>query len=104
MNTSVKFNLWELKKKLELHKGRDLTIIEMAEGMGVSYFSLLKAINNESGGVQFDTLSKMLEYFRGCGLEISIDDLLTVTKTEGEQNPALVGKNAADRRVALQNP
>lgn len=89
----VKLNLFNLKKQLEVAEGRDIDLTEMAEGMGLNYYGLMRSINGKSGGVQFDTLSKMLYYFRSKGLNVSIGDLL-IEVDEGKllpANPALAG-------------
>jgi transcriptional regulator with XRE-family HTH domain len=76
--TEVALNLFGLKKQLEIRTGRDYTLQEMAEGMGLNYYGLMRAMNGDTQGVQFDTLGKMLDYFRAEGLDVEIGDLFAV--------------------------
>lgn len=83
----IRLNLFNLKKQLEVRDGRDYTLVEIAEGAGVSYYGLMRAVNGDTSGVQFDTLGKLLAYFRGKGLEVTTGDMF-VEEDAGKLTPA----------------
>lgn len=97
----IRLNLWEVKKRLEMEKGRDYTITEMAEGMGLNYSGLHKAMNGKSEAIHFDTLYKMLSYFRREGLNLQLPDLITEVeaKDEGKALPPYVALAGVENRV-----
>lgn len=86
MATEVRLNLFGVKNRLEKHLRREVSIVEIAEGMGVNKHGLYKAYNGDTGAVSFETLGKLLEFFRGHGLEIEVGDLFIVEEGTGERN------------------
>lgn len=61
----IKFKLKDLMEK------ENITINKLSKETGISRPSLTAMVNNESRGVQFDTLEKLMDYF-----DISITDIL----------------------------
>ncbi|MFU2205316.1 helix-turn-helix domain-containing protein [Streptococcus pluranimalium] len=67
----IKINLKDLMKK------NKISINKLSNETGLSRPTLTSLLNNESKGVQFDTLETLLDYF-----DVSLTDLLTVTDRE----------------------
>lgn len=82
----VRLNLFNLKQDLQKVLGREIDLTEMAKGMGINYWTLYNAFNGKSAGIQFDTIGKMLGYFRREGLDVSMEDLL-VEESRGKIEP-----------------
>lgn len=59
----------------EILEEKNLTINKVSQESGVSRPSLTALVNNESGGVQFETLEKLTNY-----LNVSISDIFVETK------------------------
>lgn len=61
----------------EILEERNLTINKVSNGAEISRPSLTALVNNESGGIQFETLEKLTTY-----LNVSIEEILIQTKDE----------------------
>ena len=102
--TQVEFNLFQLINRLEATREREVTIVEIAEETGLSQAGLYKAKNKAYGGVQFETLGKLMDYFARQGMPITISDMFTVKKIkEGESVPAQVEKSVGGKNAVLNS-
>ncbi len=82
MEGKVEPNLYELRKRLELRKGRDVTWEEVATAADLNPNTVYNLAAKRSKRVDFETLTKLYNYFRAEGLEITPGDLLTVEEVE----------------------
>ena len=71
-------NLFALKRELELKRGRAYTWGEIAEATNLNSNTVYSLANNKSQGIRYDTISALLAFFRGEGMEISAGDLFVV--------------------------
>jgi DNA-binding Xre family transcriptional regulator len=78
---TVVSNLFALKRQLELKTGRAYTWGEIAEKADLNANTLYSLAKNTGQGVRFDTLGKLLNFFRKEGLEIEVGDLFVVTQS-----------------------
>lgn len=74
----VEFNIWGLRKQLELLLGHELTYEEIARGAGVHPNTIYNLAANRSLRVDMRTIEGLLNYFRREGLEVGIEDLIVV--------------------------
>ncbi len=77
-SVTVVSNLFALKRELELRKGRAYTWGEIADAAKLNPNTVYSLANNKSQGIRYDTMSALLEFFRGEGLEIGAGDLFAV--------------------------
>jgi DNA-binding Xre family transcriptional regulator len=73
-------NLFALKRALEIHLGRKVPLLEIAEATGLHRNTLERIANDTVKGVDFATLEKFLDYFQEQGLDVQIGDLFSVKK------------------------
>lgn len=74
----MKSNLFTLKRQLEMQTGRAYSWAEIAKLADLNANTVYSLANNRLGGVQYSTLSKLLEFFRREGLDIEVGDLFAV--------------------------
>ena len=75
---TVKPNLFALRRQLELKTGRAYTWGEIAEKAGLNANTVYALANNTGQGVRYDTLEKLLAFFRQQGMAIEVGDLFLV--------------------------
>lgn len=87
--TTMKFNLFALKRRLELATGKPYTWQQIAYQTDVHFNTIYNLSSNRTRRVDLEILGKLYDFFRREGLEITTADLLTaVTVTEsGEVSP-----------------
>lgn len=88
MTTRVSLNLYKLKNRLQDQLGRDVPVTEISRDTGLSLDGLYRAFKGEYNGVQFETLSRLMDYFEGKGVQVDIGEMFVVEKTAG-----MPGKN-----------
>ncbi len=71
----IKFNLFALKRRLELHNGKAYTWESMAKGIGIHRNTMLNIANNKTERLDLGTVASMLKYFDSEGMPIKINDL-----------------------------
>lgn len=71
----IRFNLFALKNRLEKLQGRDIPWSELADGAKLNRNTIDSIVHQRASGIRLQTASKLLEYFRGQGLQITIADL-----------------------------
>lgn len=96
--TIIKFNLFALKRKLELHRNKSYTWREIAHATGVHFNTLYNMANNKTGGIDLKILAKLFDYFRGEGLDINPLDLFLFDDTN--LHPVRTAAAEAARRDA----
>lgn len=74
----VQFNLLDLKRKLELAKGRRYRLDEIAQAAALHPNTLYGMSSNTSKRVDLNTLAKLLDFFNDEGLTINPGDLFVV--------------------------
>jgi DNA-binding Xre family transcriptional regulator len=75
---NVRSNLFALKRQLELQAGRAYTWREIAEASDLTPNTVYGLARNENRGIQFDTMEKLMGFFRKEGLNIEVGDLFLV--------------------------
>ena len=78
MKPRVGLDLLGYKHKLERAMGHDVSIAEIARGAGLGEAGLYKSFRGEYGGVQFETLEKLLAFAWEQGAEMRIGELFAV--------------------------
>lgn len=81
---AVEFNLFALKKKLELQQGREYSWAEMAASAGLHHNTVSRIGTNKTDRVDLATLARLLGFFRNEGMPVEIQDLFKVASTESE--------------------
>lgn len=81
-HTRVRFNLFNLIRRLETLKGRRFSQAEIAEGAGIHPNTVGRVMDNRLRQVHFETLEGLLDYFESQGMPIELSDLLIVTQEE----------------------
>jgi transcriptional regulator with XRE-family HTH domain len=77
--TKITFNLFDVIKRLERHKGETVTNTYVAERSGLSRFTIQKIVNNDSERVDLSTLAALLDFFHAEGMPVTVADLFSVT-------------------------
>jgi DNA-binding XRE family transcriptional regulator len=81
MNT-VAFNVDRLLRQLSAKNNKSYDKVTVAALSGISRTTITSITNNENKRCDFETLGKLLDFFQGQGMPITIADLFTV-----EQHP-----------------
>jgi hypothetical protein len=76
----VTHNLFELKRRLEIHKRRRYTWTDISSATGIHRNTLNNYASNKSRGVDLDVVGKLLDFFASEGLLVTVADLFTVTE------------------------
>lgn len=77
--TTMKFNIFALKRQLELSKGKPYTWQQIAHDTDVHFNTLYNLSYNKTRRVDLAILAKLYDFFRREGLDITPADLVTVT-------------------------
>lgn len=88
MTGKVTLNLFHLIKQVEIAENRNITSIEVAREAGIHEQTIYRALRGELGGVQFETIEKLLGYFRNHGMTVTVNDLIAEGNDEGKAVPA----------------
>jgi DNA-binding Xre family transcriptional regulator len=75
---TVRWNIDNLKLKLQVHTGRAITWDEIADAADLSKNTLVNLNRNKTRRVDFDTLESLLAYFRSQGMEVGVGDLIVM--------------------------
>ncbi len=73
----VKPNLFNVVNELERLKGRKLSSNEIAQRASLSRHTINNLIQGNTKLVHFETLTKLLAFFRAEGMDVNLADLLT---------------------------
>lgn len=73
----VKPNLFNVVNELERLKGRKLSSNEIAQRASLSRHTINNLIQGNTKLVYFETLTKLLAFFRAEGMDVNLADLLT---------------------------
>lgn len=74
----IKFNLFALKRRLELRTGKAYTWDTMAKGIGVHRNTMFNLANNKTERLDLSIVAGIIEYFNKEGLPIVISDLFVI--------------------------
>ncbi len=74
----VKFNLFTLRRLLEIEKGESLTWNDVADGADLNINTIYGMANNTSKRVDVRTMEKLIDYFNREGLEVGPGDLFAL--------------------------
>lgn len=80
MQYTVKLNLFALKKDLEKKAGHDMYWTDIAAQSGISRQTWDRLYSGKSDRIELGTLGKLLTFFRGQGLDVTIADLFVITE------------------------
>lgn len=87
--TKISYNLFALKRKLELQTGKAYTWRKIGKETGVHYNTLNNLANNKTSRIDVDILRRILEFFQSQGMNIVFSELFVIdvsdTITAGEQ-------------------
>jgi transcriptional regulator with XRE-family HTH domain len=78
----VQFNLFTLRRKLEIAKGHEMTWEEIATQADLHPNTLYNLAANRSKRVDLNTIEKLLDYFNREGVVTSVADLFAVAEVE----------------------
>jgi len=76
----AKYNLFALKRQLELKTDKSYTWKQIADYLGVHRNTMQNFANNKLDRVDLDLLMKLLDFFEGEGFPIEFSDLFVITK------------------------
>jgi len=74
----VKYNLFSLKRKLAMQKGRPYTWKEISHATKIHTNTLQNLAGNKTARIDLDILAKLLDYFEQEGAPIEPNDLFTI--------------------------
>jgi transcriptional regulator with XRE-family HTH domain len=74
----IKFRLYELRKRLELKKGRDYSWEEIATQAGVSRSTIDRMVSNRKSRFDLEAIEKLLAFFEREGLATELTDLVVL--------------------------
>ena len=78
---AVVFNLFAVRARLEAVLNRRVHWQEIAAGSRLNINTVVNMANNKTSRVDCETLTKLLRYFRGQGLDITVGDLFREQET-----------------------
>lgn len=81
---TVKFNLFELRANLEASLKEPVSWVKIAEATGVHRNTMQNLVNNKTSTVDLEVMGKLLDFFQGQGMPVTIADLFTVTTQESK--------------------
>lgn len=75
---SVSFNLFHLKKQLEMSMGKELSWAQIAREANLHRNTVHRIAHNSTERVDLSTLAALLSFFHARGMKISLDDLVNL--------------------------
>lgn len=75
----MNFNLFTLRRRLEILKGKAISWTEVARLTGLHQNTIYNLADNRTRRVDLETLESLLTYFRTEGLDIGISDLFVLS-------------------------
>lgn len=75
----IKYNLFALKRQLELLKGKSYTWQEISHKTGIHFNTLHNMENNKTRRVDLDIVAKLLDFFAAEGMPVTVDQLFSVS-------------------------
>lgn len=76
----VKYNLFSLKRKLEIQSDRVYTWKEISRATGIHTNTLQNLAGNKTARIDLDILGKLMDYFEQQGVPIQPNDLFVITE------------------------
>lgn len=84
----IGFDLFKLKQQLQLATGREFSISEIARQADLHRNTVERLAANKIDRIDLVTLAKLLLFFRGHGVNITIGDLFSVKETDQNKTGA----------------
>jgi DNA-binding Xre family transcriptional regulator len=84
-DVTIQFNLFILRRQLEIAKGTELTWDQIARQAGVHPNTLYSLASNKSKGITLATMEALVAFFRSQGMEINPGDLFTMRVAEDRE-------------------
>lgn len=78
MPTRFDHNIFALKRRLEIEKGRPYTWVEFEAATGVTTNTFVNMTRNKTRRVDLDILAKIYDYLRAEGMDITPGDFIAV--------------------------
>lgn len=79
MSIHIEHNLFALKRRLEIQKSKPVQWLEIEAATGIHRNTLVNLSQNKTRRIDMDIAAKLLEYFNGEGLPVTLADLFVVT-------------------------
>lgn len=73
---TIVFNLFELKQRLQLQLGEELSWSQIAREADLHRNTVERIANNRTERVDLATIAKLLLFFRARGMEVDVGDLI----------------------------
>ncbi len=80
--TKIKYNLFALKRQLELKTDRSFTWKEIADAAKAHPNTLQNMAGNKTARIDMGVVAGLIDFFNYNGLPITLSDLFTVTTTD----------------------
>lgn len=77
--THIKYNLFTLKRQLEVLKGKSYTWQEISHTSGVHFNTLHNIEGNKTRRLDLDIVAKLLDFFKAEGMPVGVADLFVVS-------------------------
>lgn len=76
----VTYNLFSLKRKLEMQTGRAYTWKEISAATRIHTNTLQNLSNNKTARIDLGIMGKLMDYFESEGLPVEPADIFVITK------------------------
>jgi hypothetical protein len=83
--TTIKYNLFALKNRLESKTSRPYPWTEVSRQSGVNINTIKNLVGNKTGRVDLENLARLIDFFKRQGLPVTLSDIFTVTETDSPQ-------------------
>lgn len=78
--TTIEYNLFNLKKQLEIKSQREFSWNEIAERSGVHRNTMLNLANDRTRRIDLDIMARLIDFFASEGMPVTPNDLFIVEK------------------------
>lgn len=86
---TINYNLFSLKRELELKKQTEYSWSKIAVGSGIHRNTILNMANGRTRRVDLDIMERLVSYFADQGMPITVGDLFTVTEDDASTSTHL---------------
>lgn len=80
--TKIRYNLYSLKKQLEINAQSDYTWDKIALDSNVHRNTLLNMANDKTRRIDLDIMGRLIDYFASEGMPVTPNDLFVVEPDE----------------------
>jgi hypothetical protein len=78
-NMTIKYNLFALKRQLEIQNSRPYSWKEISAATGIHRNTLQNLAGNKTARSDLGILAALLDFFAAEGMPVTVDQLFTVT-------------------------